>query len=111
MARWSIPILLLVLALACGDDDDSAADASVRDAAPDGQIADSGATNPPTRPTIPAAHHESCAALAPKYDGSACKTACPALRSICDPFPASYIVCNKDLGCLKAIDCAVACER
>ena len=28
-----------------------------------------------------------------------------------DPFPASYIACHPERGCLTALDCDVACEK
>src|SRR5262245_61726274 len=63
------------------------------------------------RPPIPPAVYESCSALAPTYDGSDCSSVCASMRCDCDPFPASYIACHPDLGCVTAMDCSVACER
>src|SRR5687768_1154458 len=59
----------------------------------------------------PTAGVESCSALAPTYAGSGCTRACTAARCRCDPFPASYVACHPELGCLTGVDCNVACER
>src|SRR5690606_40880223 len=57
-------------------------------------------------PPLPA----SCSSLDMSYDGGDCSTACSNVRCECDPFPASYLGCHQELGCLSSVDCEVACD-
>src|SRR5262245_34368268 len=63
------------------------------------------------RPPIPSPRFESCSALAPVYAGGGCNSVCTSMRCQCDPFPATYIACHPEQGCLTGMDCSVACER
>jgi hypothetical protein len=108
-----------VLTIGCGSDDDGGNASG--DAGADGGASgtDGGASGSSSggrsgsggRPAIPPATYEGCSALAPTYDGSDCTSACASVRCDCDPFPASYLGCHQERGCLTAVDCGVACER
>ena len=110
-----------MVATGCGDDDGGTIDGGA-DAATDGAIADGGAgaggrpgsragSGAGGRPAIPPASYEGCSALEPVYAGTACTSACTAVRCSCDRFPASYLGCHPERGCLTALDCDVACDR
>src|SRR5688572_11276791 len=104
-----------LLAVACGDDGgggDGGLDGSFDDGGggASGSAGQGGSGGSGGRPPIPPARLSDCAKLELEHDGSACTSVCSSISCDCDPFPASYIACHPDRGCLTGIDCDVACE-